>query len=244
MKEVIRLEKISFSYNSIPVLRDINLTVNDGEFLGIVGPNAGGKSTLLKLILGLLRPDTGKIFLFGGPIDKQRTTIGYVPQYPTFLRDFPISVCDVVLMGRLGQTARHGSYTEEDKAIANDSLAAAGIVNLYSQTIDSLSGGQLQRVLIARALASRPTILILDEPTANIDTRAEGDIFDLLKQYNTHMTIITVSHDIAFISGYVDRVACLNQTILCHETADISGKTIEELYGMPIRSIQHDYRQA
>ncbi|RKZ69132.1 MAG: ABC transporter, partial [Gammaproteobacteria bacterium] len=111
--------------------------------------------------------------------------------------------------------------------------------NICNQTIDSLSGGQLQRVLIARALASRPDILILDEPTANIDVRAEEDIFALLKQYNDHMTIIVVSHDIGFISGYVDRVACLNQTLLCHTTSEISGKTIEELYGAPVKMIQH-----
>ena len=239
MDTIINLDNVSFSYTNIPVVRDITLAVGEGEFLGVIGPNAGGKSTLLKLILGLLQPDKGNIKVFGKSPDKGRSRIGYVPQYPAFSRDFPINVLDAVLMGRLGETQWYGGYTQEDKNIAMNSLKAVEIDNISNQTIDSLSGGQLQRVLIARALASRPDILILDEPTANIDVRAEEDIFALLKQYNDHMTIIVVSHDIGFISGYVDRVACLNETMLCHTTSEISGKTIEELYGAPVKMIQH-----
>ena len=239
MDTIINLDNVSFSYTNIPVLRDITLAVSEGEFLGVIGPNAGGKSTLLKLILGLLQPDKGNIKVFGKSPEKGRSRIGYVPQYPAFSRDFPINVRDAVLMGRLGETHWYGGYTQEDKDISMNSLKAVEMDNICNQTIDSLSGGQLQRVLIARALASRPDILILDEPTANIDVRAEEDIFALLKQYNDHMTIIVVSHDIGFISGYVDRVACLNQTLLCHTTSEISGKTIEELYGAPVKMIQH-----
>lgn len=239
MDSIINLDDVSFSYNKLPVVRNINLAISEGEFLGVIGPNAGGKSTLLKLILGLLEADTGKITVFGKKPEKGRSRIGYVPQYPVFSRDFPINVRDAVLLGRLGQTRWYGGYTQEDKEIAINSLKAVEIDNIHDQTIESLSGGQLQRVLIARALASRPDILILDEPTANIDIRAEEDIFGLLKQYNDHMTIIVVSHDIGFISGYVDRVACLNQTMLCHTTSEISGKTIEELYGAPVKMIQH-----
>lgn len=239
MEPIISIDNVSFSYSSVPVVRDINLAINDGEFLGVIGPNAGGKSTLLKLILGLLSPDAGEITVFGKNPDKGRSRIGYVPQYPAFTRDFPINVCDAVLLGRLGETRWYGGYTQEDREIAINVLKAIEIDTIQHQTIDSLSGGQLQRVLIARALASKPDILILDEPTANIDVRAEEDIFALLKQYNDHMTIIVVSHDIGFISAYVDRVACLNQTMLCHTTSEISGKTIEELYGAPVRMIQH-----
>lgn len=239
MDTIINLDDVSFSYSNIPVVRNVNLAVCEGEFLGVIGPNAGGKSTLLKLILGLLQPDAGEITVFGKSPEKGRSRIGYVPQHPAFSRDFPINVRDAVLLGRLGETRWYGGYTQEDKDIAIDALKAVEIDNIRNQTIDSLSGGQLQRALIARALASRPDILILDEPTANIDIRAEEDIFGLLKQYNDHMTIIVVSHDIGFISGYVDRVACLNQTMLCHTTSEISGKTIEELYGAPVRMIQH-----
>ena len=241
MDTIINLDNVSFSYAHIPVLRDITLAIGEGEFLGVIGPNAGGKSTLLKLILGLLQPDKGDIKVFGKSPEKGRSRIGYVPQYPAFLRDFPINVLDAVLLGRLGETRWYGGYTQKDKNIAMDSLKAVEIDNISNQTIDSLSGGQLQRVLIARALASRPDILILDEPTANIDVRAEEDIFALLKEYNVHMTIIVVSHDIGFISGYVDRVACLNQTLLCHTTSEISGKTIEDLYGAPVKMIQHEH---
>ncbi|MCZ6802758.1 MAG: metal ABC transporter ATP-binding protein [Proteobacteria bacterium] len=241
MDTIINLDNVSFSYAHIPVLRDITLAIGEGEFLGVIGPNAGGKSTLLKLILGLLQPDKGDIKVFGKSPDKGRSRIGYVPQYPAFSRDFPINVLDAVLLGRLGETRWYGGYTQKDKNIAMDSLKAVEIDNISNQTIDSLSGGQLQRVLIARALASRPDILILDEPTANIDVRAEEDIFALLKEYNEHMTIIVVSHDIGFISGYVDRVACLNQTLLCHTTSEISGKTIEDLYGAPVKMIQHEH---
>ncbi len=239
MDTIINIDDVSFSYSNIPVVRNVNLAVREGEFLGVIGPNAGGKSTLLKLILGLLQPDAGEITVFGKRPEKGRSRIGYVPQHPAFSRDFPINVQDAVLLGRLGETRWYGGYTQEDKEIAINALKAVEIDNIRNQTIDSLSGGQLQRVLIARALASRPDILILDEPTANIDVRAEEDIFGLLKQYNDHMTIIVVSHDIGFISGYVDRVACLNQTMLCHTTSEISGKTIEELYGAPVRMIQH-----
>ncbi|MFB3116418.1 MAG: metal ABC transporter ATP-binding protein [Gammaproteobacteria bacterium] len=239
MNPIIEIDNVSYSYSHITVVRDINLVIHEGEFLGMIGPNAGGKSTLLKLILGLLRPDAGKITVLGKSPDKGRSRIGYVPQYPAFSRDFPINVRDVVLLGRLGETRWYGGYTQEDREIAMDALKAVEIDNIWNQSIDSLSGGQLQRMLIARALASKPDILILDEPTANIDVRAEEDIFALLKQYNDHMTIIVVSHDIGFISGYVNRVACLNQTLLCHTTSEISGKTIEELYGAPVRMIQH-----
>jgi zinc transport system ATP-binding protein len=239
MNPIIEINNVSFSYSQAPVVRNINLVIHEGEFLGMIGPNAGGKSTLLKLILGLLRPDAGEIIVFGQTPDKGRSRIGYVPQYPAFSRDFPINVRDAVLLGRLGETRWYGGYTREDREIAMSALKAVEIDNIWNQSIDSLSGGQLQRMLIARALASKPDILILDEPTANIDVRAEEDIFALLKQYNDHMTIIVVSHDIGFISGYVDRVACLNQTLLCHTTSEISGKTIEELYGAPVRMIQH-----
>ena len=241
MRYVIEIHNVSFAYTREPVLRDVSLAVSPEEFLGIIGPNGGGKSTLVKLILGLQRPHGGSISVMGTSPHAARSRIGYVPQYPTFSRrDFPISVMDTVLLGRLGQN-RHWSitYSNEDRDIAREVMEAVEILDIAGRPIGSLSGGQLQRVLIARALACRPEILILDEPTANIDIRVEEDIFSMLKQHNDHMTVIVVSHDIAFISGYVDRVACLNQTLVCHATAEISGKTIEELYGAPVKMIHH-----
>lgn len=240
MKPVIEIDNVSFTYTREPVLKNVTLTVAEEEFLGVVGPNAGGKSTLVKLILGLLEPDSGAIKVLGKqPVDS-RSHIGYVPQYHTFSRrDFPISVRDTVLMGRLGTGKWYGGYSREDYAIAKNAMQAVEVPDIANRPIGSLSGGQLQRVLIARALACVPEILILDEPTANIDMRVEEDIFGLLKQYNDHMTIIVVSHDIGFISGYVNRVACINQELVCHTTDEISGKTIEELYGTPVKIIQH-----
>lgn len=241
MNPIIQLDNVSFAYAGILVLKNITLSIEDEEFLGIVGPNAGGKSTLLKLVLGLLQPDSGTISVMGMSPAQGRSRIGYVPQHPTFSRDFPINVQDMVLLGRLGDTRWYGPYLKQDRDIARQVMEAIEIMDIRYRPVGSLSGGQLQRVLIARALACKPDILILDEPTANIDMRMEEDIFGLLKQYNDHMTIIVVSHDIGFISGYVDRVACLNQTLVCHATEEISGKTIEELYGAPVKMIQHSH---
>lgn len=240
MSKIIELDKVSFSYGYVPVLRDISFTVNKGEFLGIIGPNAGGKSTLLKLILGLLHPNAGKITVFGEHPKKGCLRIGYVPQYPAFPRDFPINVLDMVLLGRLSKTTWR-KYTATDREIAQNSLKAVEIADITNKTINSLSSGQLQRALIARALTSKPDVLILDESTANIDLHTEKDIFTLLKQYSKHMTVIVVSHDISFISRYVNRVACLNQTITCHTASEITSNSVEELYGKHVKIIQHTH---
>ena len=236
---VIELRGVSFAYDGPPVLSGIDLAVPQGEFLGIVGPNAGGKSTLLKLILGLLEPTTGTVRVLGRTPARARRRLGYVPQYPSFARDFPITVEQVVLMGRLG--GWFGRYSATDKAIARRAMAETEIDHLAGRHIQHLSGGQLQRVMVARALAAEPEILLLDEPTANIDQRMESDIFDLLKTLNERMTILVVSHDVAFISGYVHRVACLNRTLVCHETEAVDGHTIQELYGEEVRMVAHHH---
>jgi len=168
-----------------------------------------------------------------------RQAIGYVPQFATFPRDFPVSVEETVLLGRLGKTRSVFGYRQSDKAVARRTMAETEIVDLRARPIGALSGGQVQRVLIARALASEPKILILDEPTSNIDMRAETDIFDLLRTLNARMTIVIVSHDIGFISQYVGLIACLNRTLLCHTASPVSGEIIEQLYGAPVRMIHH-----
>lgn len=236
--KIVEFDDVSFSYGTVPVLEHVSLSIERAEFFGLIGPNAGGKSTLLKLMLGLLRADHGAVRLFGEEPVSARRRVGYVPQHPTFSRRFPISVLEVVL---LGLNAELGGFRARDRKKAMDALGAAEIAEIAARPINSLSGGQLQRVLIARALVCEPELLILDEPTANVDLRAEEDIFALLRQYSAHMTIVVVSHDVAFISGYVGRVGCLNRTLVCHETADISGKTIEELYGAPVKMIHHSH---
>jgi zinc transport system ATP-binding protein len=236
---VIVLQNVSFAYDGVPALEDVSLEVEDGEFMGLVGPNGGGKSTLLRIVLGLLAADAGRVSVLGAPPAQARGELGYVPQFATFRRDFPVTVEETVLLGRLGKTRTLLGYRAHDRVLARRVMEETGVAELRARPIETLSGGQLQRVLIARALAGEPRILLLDEPTSNIDLRAEGDIFDLLKTLNARMTIVVVSHDIGFISQYVTRVACLNRTLLCHTAAPISGELIEQLYGAPVRMIRH-----
>ncbi len=246
---VIEVDDVSFSYGEAPVLEHVSLRVMAGDFMGVVGPNAGGKSTLLKLILGLLTPQSGRIRVLGRRPRSASRRIGYVPQHPGFARDFPISVEQAVLLGRLG-VARNatwrerwlpGRYSAADRSAARAALREVEAADLARRQIGSLSGGQLQRVLLARALAAEPQILILDEPTANIDQRLESDIFDLLRQLNQRLTIVVVSHDIAFISSYVNRVACINRTLVCHQTEAIDSEAIHSLYGDNVRRVAHHH---
>ena len=246
-ESLIDLHQVSFAYSTLPVLRQIDLQVLKGEFLGIVGPNAGGKSTLLKLILGLLTPQSGQITILGKSAQHNSHRLGYVPQHPGFPRTFPITVRQLVGLGRIGMASanhwwhalRPQHMTTADHAAVQRVLHEVEATNLAERQIDSLSGGQLQRVLLARALASEPAVLILDEPTANIDQRLESDIFDLLKQLNQRMTILVVSHDVGFISAYVNRVACVNQTLVCHQTDAIDGQVIHQLYEEQVRMVAH-----
>ncbi len=240
MKPVIELNDVCFAYDiGPPVLDHVSLAVGEGEFLGLVGPNGGGKSTLLKLVLGLLRPGSGEVRVAGGAPQASRRAIGYVPQYARFAREFPISVEETVLLGRLGTNGLMGGYRTADREAARMAMTETEVLDLRQRSLGTLSGGQLQRVLVARALAGDPRILILDEPTANIDMRGETEIFDLFKALNQRMTIVVVSHDIGFISRYVTRVACLNHTLLCHQPVPIGLEVIEKLYGMPVQRIPH-----
>ncbi len=238
---IITLRDVSFAYDHVPVLDRVSLEVAEKEFLGIIGPNAGGKSTLLKLMLGLLKPQSGSIRILGRKPRQQRRLIGYVPQYPAFSRDFPITVKQAVLLGRLGNGRVIGGYSTHDHQAVERALVEVEADNLSGRLVGALSGGQLQRVLLARALVSNPQILILDEPTANIDMRLESDIFDHLKRLNERMSIIVVSHDIAFISDYVHRVACLNRTLVCHSTRQIDGLMMQDLYGDKVRMVTHQH---
>jgi len=236
---VIDIEDLSFSYGEVPALERVTLRVQEREFVALVGPNGGGKSTLLRLLLGLLEPDSGRVRLFGKPPREGRRHVGYVPQVLHFDRDFPLRVRDMVLMGRLGIGRYRIGYDREDRERTQEALRRTEIAHLADRQIGTLSGGQFQRAVIARALVSDPRLLILDEPTANIDQRSESDIFELFRELNERMTILVVSHDIGFISRYVDRVACLNRTLICHETREVDPQVLEKLYGMPVREIAH-----
>lgn len=233
------VEGLTVRLGGATVLDKIDLSVARGEFLGLVGPNGGGKSVLIKTIMGLLAPRTGRVRLLGGPPERTRHRAGYVPQYAAFRRDFPISVQEVVLTGRLGRTRSRLCYSRHDRAVVTRCLEDTEVSALARRPIGALSGGQLQRVLIARALAAEPEILFLDEPTANVDPRVERDLFELLHDLNRQMTVVVVSHDLGFVTEYAHRVACLNQTLACHSTEPLTGDQIAALYGHPVRLIDH-----
>lgn len=237
----IKIENVSFVYNSLLVLDRVNLTINRKDFLAIVGPNAGGKTTLLKLMLGLLKPTSGSIEVFGLPPAKACSRIGYMPQHASLDPLFPVSVFDVVLMGRIGKNARRfGFFGKQDREKAEAALEKMELRNVRNRFFSELSGGQRQRVLIARALVTDPELLLLDEPTSNIDVAVQTELFELLSHLNEKMTVVIVTHDLGFVSGYVNRVACVNQKVVVHATHDISGEMINEIYGSRVRMVRHD----
>ena len=238
---VIKIKNLDFSYGGPKILENIEIDIQRNEFIGMVGPNGSGKTTLLKIIMGVLTPDKGTVKVLGNPPSQSVQEIGYMPQLTPFSRDFPISVEETVLMGRLGKTSSIGFFNKADKLAAEKAMNDVEILDLRKRVIGSLSGGQLQRVLIARALTCEPQIMILDEPTANVDMKVEKDIFDMLKQLNEKITIIVVTHDIGFISQYIDRVACINRTLICHPTSELTGETIENMYGSHVHMVHHHH---
>ena len=237
--EVIRLEDVWVHYDSLTALEGVNLSVKEGDFLGIIGPNGGGKTTLLKVILGLVKPSRGKVIVMGNSPERARKFIGYIPQYSPFDRDFPASVWDVVLMGRLGHRGRFKRYTPEDKRIAAEALRKVEMFDLKDRQIGKLSWGQKQRVLIARALATEPKILLLDEPASSLDSRIEVGLYELLRTLNREITIILVSHDIGVISAYVKTIACLNRRLIYHGLKEITSDMLEGSYQCPVDLIAH-----
>ncbi len=239
---VIRLENVSFSYDGYPVLEDVSLTVKERDFLSIVGPNAGGKTTLLKLILGLLKPTSGTVRVFEQPPARVRSRIGYMPQHALLDPLFPVSALDVVLMGRLGNGRGLGFYGRADKEAAVEALRKVELHEVRHRSFSELSGGQRQRVLIARALVSEPELLLLDEPTANVDAVIETELYEILKELNEKMTVALVTHDLGFVSRYVKSVACVNRRVVVHPTSEITGEMINEIYGCDMHMVRHDHR--
>jgi len=239
-ESIIEFEDVSFAFGHHLVLDHIDFSVEQGEFATIVGPNGGGKTTLLKLILGSLRPDSGRISVFGQAPEKACIKVGYMPQYAHLDPKFPVTVMDVVLMGRLGQS-RFGFYTKKDWQAAYQALEYIQIAHLENSHLSQLSGGQRQRVLIARALCTQPDLLLLDEPASNIDPASESALFSILKKLNTKMTILIVSHDLGFVSRYVNRVICVNKTLVVHPTSAVNGMVISEMYGADVCLVRHDY---
>jgi len=223
------------------VLEDINLELVAGDFLGLIGPNGGGKSTQLKTILGLIKPDRGSIALFGLPPAAARSRVGYMPQKTVFDRSFPVNVLDVVLMGRYSRRGLMHRYGSEDRQAALKALGAVGMQDRAMREIGALSGGEQQRVFVARSLVSDPELLLLDEPTAGVDSAQQTEFYDLLCHLNRDLgiAIVLVSHDVTAISKYVNKIACLNQRLYYHDSKELCNDDIEKAYGCPVEMIAH-----
>jgi len=227
---IVEINNLEFSYNGEPVLEDISLTLRKGDFTAVIGPNGGGKTTLLKLILGLLAPDKGTVRVDGMSPQKASPSMGYVPQNVHLNSSFPITALDVVLMGKLGSPKRRQRLSADHHKEALAALERLEMDNCAEKRIGALSSGQRQRVFIARALVTRPKLLLLDEPTASVDTKGQTDLYFFLKELNREITILVVSHDLLVISRYVQSVACVNRRLHFHDRAEITGEMLETMY--------------
>jgi zinc transport system ATP-binding protein len=226
-------------------IRDgIDLTVPEGEFLGILGPNGGGKTTIARVVLGLVQPDAGVVRVLGRSPARARGRVGYVPQSVVFDRDFPIRAIDVVLMGRLGRRARLGPFRRDDRERALAALARVDVEHLADRQIGSMSGGQLQRVVIARALAADARVLVLDEPTSNLDSNATAALYDLLAELHRNLTIVLIDHDLSVMHRHVQTVACVNRTVFHGHAKDLTGEVLERMYGHPVDVLHHAHGHA
>ena len=239
MNKLINIDNIVAGYDNKIVLHDVSLDIWENDFLGIIGPNGGGKTTLLKIILGLLKPKSGSVRYFDGEKEVSSLKIGYLPQMNKIDKKFPISVREVVLSGLMAEKPRFRDFTAEQKQRAEEVIAQMGLQELAKRAIGDLSGGQLQRVLLGRSMVSRPKVLILDEPNSYVDKRFESHFYNLLEEISKESSIILVSNDIGTVLSMVKNIACVNETLHYHSGADISAEWLENKYACPIELVGH-----
>lgn len=239
---IVSVKNLFFSYDGAEVLRDVTFDIKKGEFLAVIGPNGGGKSTLIKILLGILKADSGDVKIFGEKPGKNKN-IGYVPQNVTAGRGFPITVSEAAMMGRM--LSKGGRTKKEDREYVMSVLEELQIADVAHKRMDDLSGGQRQRVLMARALAAEPELLFLDEPASNVDIEGQTRIYDLLAKMNDKMTIAVVSHDLTIIPKYVTSVACVSTTMHKHDEAEITPEMMDMAYGQtsgcPVELVAHGH---
>lgn len=243
MEPVIQIKKLTAYYNREPALQDINMEIGKGEFVGILGPNGSGKTTLLKAILGLISPIQGEIKLFGGPVDgAARKRMGYVPQKGSIDLTFPVKVFDAVMMGRYPLMGLFRYPTKADRAIVEETLKGVDAWHLKDKPIGELSGGEAQRVWIARALVSNPEILLLDEPTTGLDVMSQGQIIELVHRIHERkgLTVLYVTHEVNNVSCYLDKVAYLKNSLYAygHPNDVIKVETLREVYAGEVEVVQ------
>ncbi len=242
---VVQVDRVSFRYpgspTGQPTLEDVSLEIHPHDFLGIVGPNGGGKTTLLRLILGLLEPQAGTVRVFGKSPSRVCRQIGYVPQLATVDLQAPATVLDVVLEGRLGLSPWGVFYKRQHVEAARQALSRTRVLDLAEAGIGELSGGQRQRVLIARALASDARMLLLDEPTTGVDIHMEKGLVALLEELNEQMPIVMVSHDVGFVLEKMNRVACVNRTLRMHDSQSVTAAGLADSYHTPVRMVDHSH---
>jgi len=242
----IEVQNLNFSYNGNSVLENVSFSVKDGEYLGIIGPNGGGKTTLIKIILGLLKPDTGSVKIFGKDIKtfKERALIGYVPQrISQSIPQFPATVEEIVRSGRTARVGLFKRFSEQDKIAIEKAMETADVVKHRARLINELSGGERQRVFIARSLAGEPKMLILDEPSVGVDIAAQEKFYTFIEDLNQNhgLAIIFVSHDIDVVAHEVKCLLCLNKSLVCHGLPRefMKEEYLEKLYGKKVKFILH-----